>query len=293
MSLGRRLFVTLALLLPLALAGGLVWLSISTRRAGDEARTEAEAKAPGPEPTATSAATPTVGDPGKPLHGKVIVLDPGHNPGNRDHARKISRSVDIGTGRKACDAVGAATNSGYPEAEFTLEVARKTRDLLQERGATVRFTHDADRPYGPCVDERAKIGNRAEADAAVSIHADGSAQRNRGFHVIVPASVRRGAADTTGITAPSRRLGERLVDRFAAATGTEPANYLGESTRSSALVTRGDLGGLNLSRVPKVFIECGNMRDPQDAALLTDPDWQRKAARGITDGIAAYLTGKQ
>jgi N-acetylmuramoyl-L-alanine amidase len=41
--------------------------------------------------------------------------------------------------------------------------------------------------------------------------------------------------------------------------------------------------------VPKVFIECGNMRNATDAALLTDPAWQIRAAQGIADGITAFL----
>ena len=34
------------------------------------------------------------------------------------------------------------------------------------------------------------------------------------------------------------------------------------------LESRNDLAGLNLTTVPKVLIECGNMRDATDAALL-------------------------
>lgn len=43
--------------------------------------------------------------------------------------------------------------------------------------------------------------------------------------------------------------------------------------------------------MPKVFVECGNMRDPEDAALLTDAGWRQKAAQGMADGIAAHLKG--
>jgi N-acetylmuramoyl-L-alanine amidase len=56
---------------------------------------------------------------------------------------------------------------------------------------------------------------------------------------------------------------------------------------------RGDLGGLNLSTVPKVFIECGNMRNARDAASLTDPAWRQDAAEGIADGLTAFLEGKR
>ncbi|MET9294234.1 N-acetylmuramoyl-L-alanine amidase [Streptomyces sp. NPDC003077] len=282
------------------------------------------------------------------LKGKVVLLDPGHNPGNREHPREISRSVDVGNGRKECDTTGTATNAGYSEAAFTLDVARRARTLLRELGATVVFTQDADRPYGPCVNERAAAGNTAGAgnktdtantagaankasdgntaapenktdtastasagntagtenktgaantahtehktgaDAAVSIHADGSGAGHRGFHVILPARVTAGAADTSPIVKPSRELGERLADRFAAATGSARSNYIGGGT---GLDVRADLGGLNLSTIPKVFIECGNMRDPRDAAQFTDPEWRQKAARGITEGITDFLTG--
>ncbi|MPY47006.1 N-acetylmuramoyl-L-alanine amidase, partial [Streptomyces phyllanthi] len=223
-----------------------------------------------------------------PLKGKVVLVDPGHNPGNFRHTTEINRKVDIGTGRKECDTTGTTTNSGYMEAAFTLDVARRLRTILEEQGATVKFTQDGDRAWGPCIDERARIGNEAGADAAVSIHADGSGTGNRGFHVILPGAVHGGGADTRPIVGPSRELGERIAGRFVRLTGSAPSNYVGDGT---GLVTRKDLGGLNLSTVPKVFIECGNMRDSKDAALLTDGAWRQKAAQGISEGIVSFLGG--
>ncbi|MGA5263067.1 N-acetylmuramoyl-L-alanine amidase [Streptomyces griseoincarnatus] len=223
-----------------------------------------------------------------PLKGKVVVIDPGHNPTNVKHTAEINRQVDVGTHRKECDTTGTSTNDGYAEAEFTLDVAHRMRALLEKQGATVKLTQDRDRPYGPCVDERARIGNAAKADAVVSIHADGSGAGNRGFHVILPGSVNEGEADTRAIVAPSRALGERIAGNFVRVTGTAPSNYTGGGT---GLVTRKDLGGLNLSTVPKVFIECGNMRDSKDAALLTSGAWRQKAAQGISEGIVSFLRG--
>ncbi|CAL9589316.1 hypothetical protein SUDANB105_05191 [Streptomyces sp. enrichment culture] len=235
-----------------------------------------------PTPKGTSSAA------SGPLKGKVVVIDPGHNPGNVRHTTEINQKVDIGTSRKECDTTGTSTNDGYTEAKFTLDVAHRMRTLLQRQGATVKLTHDADRPYGPCIDERARIGNEADADAVVSLHADGSGAGNRGFHVILPGEVHAGAADTRPIVAPSRELGERIAGNFVRVTGSAPSNYVGDGT---GLVTREDLGGLNLSTVPKVFIECGNMRDSKDAALLTSGAWRQKAAQGISEGIVSFLRG--
>ncbi|MEU3460134.1 N-acetylmuramoyl-L-alanine amidase [Streptomyces sp. NPDC006733] len=238
----------------------------------------------------TSPAGGTSAAPAALLRGKTVVIDPGHNTNNVNHTAEINRLVDIGTTRKECDTTGTSTNGGYAEASFSLDVSRRVRALLAERGAKVRLTQDGDRTFGPCIDERARIGNEAHADAAVSIHGDGSAAGNRGFHVITPEAVHAGIADTRPIVAPSGLLGAALKAHFASASGTTPANYLADGT---GLMARSDLGGLNLSTVPKVLIECGNMRDAQDAARFTDPQWRQRAAEGIADGITAFLQGKR
>ncbi|CAL9288958.1 N-acetylmuramoyl-L-alanine amidase [Streptomyces sp. NPDC101145] len=266
-------------------------------RPGTDGRGGGAAPAPASAGTSPSAGTPAPsgtapGASAAPLAGKVVVIDPGHNPGNFQHTSEINKQVDIGTNRKECDTTGTSTRDGYTEAAFTLDVSRRLRAVLERMGATVVTTHDADRPFGPCIDERARIGNQAGggkgAHAVVSVHADGSAVGNRGHHVILPGLVKAGAADTAPIVEPSRRLGERVQAEFARATGSAPANYLGGGT---GLDVRKDLGGLNLSTVPKVFVECGNMRDPEDAASLSDAAWRQKAAQGIANGVSTYLLG--
>ena len=301
------LTVAVAALVPTALVGWLVYTAVGDSGDGDggtgraapasvspvssaPATTRPSPSDDGKKPSATPTPTPTTSRPAAsgPLKGKVVVIDPGHNAGNFQHSADINRKVNIGTNWKECDTTGTSTNAGYTEAQFTLDVSRRLRTILQEQGATVKFTQDGDRPWGPCVDERARIGNNAHADAVVSIHADGSAAGNRGFHVILPQAVHAGAADTRPIVASSRDLGERIAGNFVRDTGSAPSNYVGDGT---GLVVRKDLGGLNLSTVPKVFIECGNMRDSKDAALLTSGAWRQKAAHGISEGIVSFLRG--
>ncbi|MFE1290748.1 N-acetylmuramoyl-L-alanine amidase [Streptomyces sp. NPDC058751] len=307
------LTIALAALVPGALAGWLAWQAVGDHAEGgsDRAVPASSSSSPGSgspssrasapaaddgRPDTSSAPKPSASSPSsssKPaasgsLKGKVVVIDPGHNPDNFRHTSEINRKVDIGTGRKECDTTGTSTNSGYTEAAFTLDVAHRMRSLLEKQGATVKLTQDGDRSFGPCIDERARIGNTAHADAVVSLHADGSGAGNRGFHVILPASVHAGAADTRPIAAASRDLGEHIAGLFVRETGSAPSNYVGDGT---GLVVRDDLGGLNLSTVPKVFIECGNMRDTKDAALLTSGAWREKAARGISEGIVGFLHG--
>jgi N-acetylmuramoyl-L-alanine amidase len=219
-----------------------------------------------------------------PLAGKVIAVDPGHNPGNFRHPDEINRIVDAGTLRKACDTTGTATNGGYREADFTWDVAVRLRRLLQARGATVVLTRPGrtSPAWGPCITERAARGNRARADVAISIHADGGPAGGRGFHVAYAPSI---PGLTDDIAKPSRRLAVVLRNAYRRGTGLLTATYLG----GDGLSVRSDFGGLNLSDVPKVLFESANMRNAADAALLVEPSFRQRIARALADGLQRYL----
>ncbi|MCF3963809.1 N-acetylmuramoyl-L-alanine amidase, partial [Streptomyces fuscigenes] len=253
---------------------------------GTSSAASASGSAPASPGAPSAGASGGSGAAAKPLAGKVVAIDPGHNPHNYQHSAEINKQVKVGNGSKECDTTGTSTNSGYSEADFNLDVAHRLRALLKAQGARVVLTYDDDRPWGPCVTERAETGNRVKADVALSIHADGAPVGRRGFHVILPGLVDQGGADNAKIVGPSRRLGEDLRDAFQRVTGAQRSNYIGQGT---GLDTRTDLGGLNLSTVPKVFIECGNMRDPKDAALVKSAAWRQKAALGMAEGIDRYV----
>jgi N-acetylmuramoyl-L-alanine amidase len=218
----------------------------------------------------------------KPLDGKVVVIDPGHNGGNRRDPAAINRKVNVLTKWKPCDTTGTATNNGYSEAAFTWDVSTRLAKILKRRGATVKLTRDSNDGVGPCITERAAIGNEAKADAAISVHADGSAPGNRGFHVIIPKKI-NGPVDK--VVGRSDKLGLAVRDAFAKGTGLPYSTYIGRD----ALSYRNDLGGLNLSTVPKVFIESGNMRNAVEAAKFQDPKFRQRIAVALANGLQHYL----
>lgn len=233
--------------------------------------------------TMTSTTTPTTTSTttGALLAGRTVVLDPGHNGMNWAHPEEINRQVDIGTGVKACNTTGTSTEDGYAEPSFTWEVAQRTVPLLEALGATVVLTRSDNDGWGPCITERAAIGNEAGADAVISIHADGGPATGRGFHVIHPAVV-NGLTDD--IADDSRRLAEALHAAYQT-TGMPIADYVAEGGFS----VRDDLGGLTLSDVPVVFLEAGNMRNVEDAALLQDAAFQEAIAQAIAEAVVVFM----
>ncbi|MFC7387319.1 N-acetylmuramoyl-L-alanine amidase [Sphaerisporangium rhizosphaerae] len=235
------------------------------------------------EPGASSARAATdTATPARPLAGKVIVIDPGHNGGNYRHPEVINKKVNVLTQWKPCDTTGTATNDGYSEAAFTWDVASRMVKLLKAKGATVRLTRDGNSGVGPCITQRAAIGNKAHANAAISVHADGAPASGHGFHVIMPKKI-NGPVDP--VVARSRKLGLALRAAYHEGTGMPYSTYIGKS----ALDFRSDLGGLNLSTVPKVFIETGNMRNAGDAAKFRDPRFRQRVAASLVDGLERYL----
>jgi N-acetylmuramoyl-L-alanine amidase len=259
--------------------------TIETERSSGSGFTNSDNHAPTTQPVTPStfetAATSATVAPGATVHGKVVTLDPGHNGGNAAHAKDINRLVDIGNATKACDTAGTQTNDGYPEHEFTWDVADRVRAQLEAHGVKVVVTRADDVGWGPCIDQRAAIGNQAQSDAAVSIHADGGPSTGRGFHIIQPGSI---PGLTDAITTPSAALGRALHEAYAA-TGIPPADYIARDGYD----IRTDLGGLNRSTVPKVFIECANMRNATDAALVRSSEGRAQIASAIVAGIVAYL----
>ncbi len=218
---------------------------------------------------------------GSPLAGRVVGIDPGHNGGNGGAPGVIDQPIFNGTGYESCDTAGTETADGFTEARFNFAVATYLRADLTAEGATVVMTRPDNQGVGPCVTTRAAILNAAHVDVALDIHADGGPPSGRGFSVSLP--VADGPND--GVVAASSRLGVVVRDAFAAGTPMPVSDYYG----SSGLVSRNDLAGLNLTTVPKVLIECGNMQNGSDAGLLESPAFEQAAAAALVRAVTSFL----
>jgi N-acetylmuramoyl-L-alanine amidase len=237
------------------------------------------------EPISGAIPTPTLASMSaqSSLVNTTIVMDPGHNGASAAHPSEINRPVPNGRGgTKPCNTTGTATDSGYPEHAFTWDVAIRVRDVLTARGVRVVLTRPDDAGVGPCVNDRAAIANRAGANAVISIHADGAPPRGHGFHVAYsdpPLNSSQGA--------PSLALAQALVKALRDGRFS-PADYIG----TGGLNPRSDLAGLNLAQIPAALVECANMRNSEEAALISTPAGRARYANAIAGGIMAWLASR-
>jgi N-acetylmuramoyl-L-alanine amidase len=218
-----------------------------------------------------------------PLAGKVVGIDPGHNGLSYTAPQIIDQPIWNGREDESCDTTGTATDSGYTEAQYNFNVATYLQADLEAEGAQVVMTRPNNAGIGPCVTTRAAIINNAHADVAVDIHADGGPAGGRGFAVLEPVA----DGPNNAVIASSDTFAAILRNTFLAETGMPVSSYDGVD----GLEPRDDLAGLNLTTVPKVLIETGNMRNATDAALLVTPAFQQSAAAAMAQAITIYLTG--
>lgn len=222
--------------------------------------------------------------PAGPLEGRLIVVDPGHQLGNSNprFAKQLSQTFFNGAITKGCNTTGTATNAGLPEATFTWRVARRLKALLEDAGARVELTRSTNSrdDWGPCVWDRARLANRLGADAMVSIHADGASAGSSGFFAMTPALIRGWTDD---VVAVDRRLAKAMIAGMAAA-GAPRSNYIGHE-----LMVSRDTTSLNVSNVPTVTIEVGNMRNADDARRMSSGAGQRQYAQWLFAGIERFF----
>ena len=235
-------------------------------------------------PVRGSQPAPDVGTGG--LAGRTIVLDPGHNGLTYMYPDQANALVPAGGFRKACNTTGTSTNAGYSEHAFNWALALRTAALLRVRGARVVLTRPDDAGVGPCVNQRAAITNSSHALVVISLHADGGPSTGYGFHVIEAGLAPDGG--NRAFLSVSHRLALDVRAGYRAATGESYATYLGQQ----GLDRRSDLAGLNLARIPAVFIECGNMRNRADAAKLSSGEFQQRAAVGLVTAIEDFAAGR-
>lgn len=212
------------------------------------------------------------------ISGMSVFLDPGHSGVNDD---SLSQQVPNGRGgTKDCQTTGTATGDGYPEHSFNFDVVQQINAQLLALGVRTNLSRNTDDAVGPCVNTRAEMANDFHPDAVISVHADGAAPSGHGFHVNYSDPPLNNAQ-----SGPAMTLATMMRDSLIAA-GLQPSNYRG----TDGLFGRDDLAGLNFAQYPSILIECGNMKNREEAASMESPAGQARYTTAITKGIVAYLT---
>ena len=185
--------------------------------------------------------------------GPTIVVDPGHG------------GQDLGTrGRTPyCE-----------EKRISLLTARLVKKYLSQLGYHVIMTRSADDTIS--LERRVEIANKASADLYVSVHFNSARTPTaQGVEVFFceKDNARRAAA--------SRRAAQFVLSRIIRRT-----------LAASRGVKKGNYYVIRETTMPAILVEGGFISNPQERALLKDPEYLEKIARGIADGVDSYFKKK-
>lgn len=226
----------------------------------------------------------------------IVVVDAGHGGPDR------GMSGPIGSRNKVF------------EADITLAVSRRLRDLLQASGVEVVMTRTTDTLIA--LDDRGRIANKADADLFLSIHVNAANLRwknprlARGFETFFLAEAK---------TEDEKRVADMENDaaRFELDVETEPGDplsfllsdmkqneFLRESSTLAATIQSGlksvhpgtDRGVkqagfrvLIAAYMPAVLIELGFGTNATEARWLASAKGQQALAKAIADAAMRYL----
>ena len=182
----------------------------------------------------------------------VIVVDPGH--GGEDPGKVGINDV--------------------LEKDLNLQIAKKVKKLLEEAGIKIVMTRTNDKvPDAKKEDlnQRVQLINETKPTLALCIHQNSSPdEKIKGaqvfYHTITPE-----AEDVATIVQEQLRT-------------VDPTNTRQIKENDTYFM-------LKNCQVPTIIVECGFLTNPEEAAKLTQEEYQDQIAQAICEGVVKWLSG--
>jgi N-acetylmuramoyl-L-alanine amidase len=221
--------------------------------------------------------------------------------------RPLVISIDAGHGGQDPGAIGP---NGNREKNVTLAIARElARQINATPGMKAHLTRDTD-VFIP-LNRRAVLARGAKADIFVSIHADAAENRDATGSSVYVMSTRGASSQRARWLADKENAADLIGGVKLANTGDTLKSVLLDLTQSGQMKAStdaanhvlGSLGSVGKTRrvehanfavlrtsdVPAMLVETGFISNHREEALLSSPDYQRRLAAAVLDGINDYF----
>jgi N-acetylmuramoyl-L-alanine amidase len=223
--------------------------------------------------------------------------------------RLVVVAVDAGHGGEDPGAIGP---TGLREKDVTLAVARLLKARLDAvPGMRAVLTRDGD--YFVPLHERVRKARRVQADLLVSVHADAFIRREaRGASVYALSTrgatsatarwmaERENGADAVGglnVAARDTQLLQAMLDMSTSAQIRESLGIgqtvLGQLARLGRLhkpaVEQAGFAVLKAPDIPSILVETAFISNPQEEALLREPEYQAQLADALANAIRRHF----
>lgn len=155
------------------------------------------------------------------------------------------------------------------EKDLTLQLVLMYRKVLEEKGAIVILPRATDLFLG--LDERVGTIQRHRPDVAVSVHINSSEGETKSSGI-----------ETYYTTAESKPLAEFIHKAVLKSTGAKDRGI----HQNNFYIPKN-------SPVPTILLEHGFINNPGERKLLSSPEYQRKLADGMEQGLEDYFKSQE
>jgi N-acetylmuramoyl-L-alanine amidase len=203
----------------------------------------------------------------------VIALEPPPATGGKLSEKTIV--VDPGHGDKIVGARRACGGTILKEEEINLAIGLELQKLLEEEGTDVVMTRTDGSNLGDTQAEdlagRVKVAEDAGADLFVSIHCNATRSGSE---------AKKSGTETYHYSARSFWLADAVQTKLVSGLGTH---------NGGTRVARFHV--LRNTSMPAILVEVAYLSNPEDQKNLADPEFRKKAAKAIFDGLKGYVEG--
>lgn len=203
-----------------------------------------------------------------------------YNQHNRQVVASINNKtvivIDVGHGGPDPGKVSA---DGIKEKDINLQIAGYLKDYLIAQDFTVYMTRDTDKGLH---DENVSNKKTSDLNNRIRFFKEKNAAYVVSIHQNSYPDAGPHGAQTFYFS------GSKEGEAFAASiqralTSMDETNTRTEKASSSYYL-------LKKSEVPAVIVECGFLSNPEETARLTDPNYQKKMAFAISQGVSSYIS---
>lgn len=195
----------------------------------------------------------------------TVVLDPGHGGHDRGAVNKLG-----------------------DEKTYSLDVGKRLKSLLEEKGLNVVMTRDRD-VFIPLQD-RPKVANKIPNSIFVSIHFNSGGSHANGFEIF--ALTPRGAPSTADEVLRPKDFREEPGNAHDVQSAVLAASVyhsmLGHFADFDRGLKRARFAVIRLAEVPAVLIEGGFISNKENGESIDSEAWRQNLAESIAKGIFAF-----
>lgn len=226
------------------------------------------------------------------VHAKVVLIDPGHG------------GEEIG----AVGHLDGKKNRKIYEKDLSLRLSKKVKELLSKH-TSAYLTRSLDRVV--TLQERADLADLVKADLFISIHFNSSTDaKSHGFEIyyldnnsnVATNKVER--AENLNLKGEEHTVNQILIDLVVQQTvvhSRKLATFVHERLKpvmkANSMSDRGIKPGLfyvlALSKRPGLLIEAGFVSNPKELKKVNEEKYLDQTARGIAEGVLAFIKNQK